>query len=97
MKANLSRHLNQQALIAVTNNGKTIGIYLPIRDESDRFYRCQIHQPINPDSFMDTLKSVFVKANLDAFALDITDFLSVETSMLILSLDFGVVTSNLGY
>ncbi len=46
---------------------------------------------------MDTLKSVFVKANLDAFALDITDFLSVETSMLILSLDFGVVTSNLGY
>lgn len=36
LKAKLSEHLNAQEPIAVTNNGRTIGIYLPIVSDRDR-------------------------------------------------------------
>lgn len=37
LKTNLSQHLKRQEPIAVTNNGKTIGIYLPtLEDEESR-------------------------------------------------------------
>lgn len=35
-KTNLSRHLNKGEPITITNNGKAVGIYLPIEDDSDR-------------------------------------------------------------
>ena len=35
-KTNLSRHLNNKQPITVTNNGKPVGIYLPLAEDSDR-------------------------------------------------------------